>query len=71
MMKTEVKRNECVYCRVVHKKDRCCPVARKACNENYHVRYSMVQEERPDFRGLTLPEIRWIASELQHIKTQR
>ena len=68
MMKTEVKRNECVYCRVVHKKDRCCPVARKACNENYHVRYSMVQEERPDFRGLTLPEMRWIASELATYK---
>ena len=68
MMKTEVKRNECVYCRVRHKKGGFCPAARKARNENYHVRYSMVQEERPDFRGLTLPEMRWIASELATYK---
>ena len=68
MMKTEVKRNECVYCRVVHKKGLFCPTERKARNENYHLRYCMVQEERPDFRGLTLPEMRWIASELATYK---
>ena len=68
MMKTEVKRNECVYCRVRHKKNGFCPTERKARNENYHIRYCMGQEKRPDFRGLTLPEMRWIASELATYK---
>lgn len=67
-MKKEEKRNKCIYCRVVHKKDGFCPTKRKARNENYDIRYSMVQEERPDFRGLTLPEMRWIASELATYK---